>query len=374
MSADLLQPNAPQPAADAASITELAPAKINLALHVIGQRPDGYHTLESLVIFTRFGDRVEVRPAAEDRFSVTGPFAADVPPDDGNLVVRARDLLRRHVESRCSTAPPSVLPDISPTRGEIGSSTVRAPFATMDSEKSNADQVISPLVGEMSGRTEGGVTKRAISAFPVSIHLQKNLPVASGVGGGSSDAAAVLRALGRLWAIDIGADRLAAIALGLGADVPMCLTAKPLVAGGIGEELIIVPHVPAHGLVLVNPGRAIATPQVFAALARRDNEGLPPLPRAHDFHGLRNWLELTRNDLESAACAIEPAIGQALAALNRAGAGFARMSGSGATCFGLFETGNVAKRAALELRARHPDWFVAATRIIASETEAHGND
>jgi 4-diphosphocytidyl-2-C-methyl-D-erythritol kinase len=184
----------------------------------------------------------------------------------------------------------------------------------------------------------------------------------------------VLRALGRLWAIDIGADRLAAIALGLGADVPMCLTAKPLVAGGIGEELIIVPHVPAHGLVLVNPGRAIATPQVFAALARRDNEGLPPLPKAHDFHGLRNWLELTRNDLESAACAIEPAIGRALAALNRAGAGFARMSGSGATCFGLFETGNVAKRAALELRARHPDWFVAATRSIASETEAHGND
>ena len=356
------------------SITELAPAKLNLALHITGRRPDGYHTLESLVVFTRFGDRVEVKPAAEDSFEVTGRYAADVPTHDGNLVVRARDLLRQFVEGRHSTSPPSVLPDISPTRGEIAPSAMTSPISNVVGEVRTTELPISPLVGEMSGRTEGGVKKRAISAFPVSIHLQKNLPVASGVGGGSSDAAAVLRALGRLWAIDIGADRLAAIALGLGADVPMCLTAKPLVAGGIGEELIIVPHVPAHGLVLVNPGRAIATPQVFAALARRDNEGLPPLPKAHDFHGLRNWLELTRNDLESAACAIEPAIGRALAALNRAGAGFARMSGSGATCFGLFETGNVAKRAALELRARHPDWFVAATRSIASETEAHGND
>jgi 4-diphosphocytidyl-2-C-methyl-D-erythritol kinase len=111
---------------------------------------------------------------------------------------------------------------------------------------------------------------------------------------------------------------------------------------------------------------------VFTALSRRDNDGLPPAPKTYDFHGLRNWLDLTRNDLEPAARAIEPAIGKALIALNRAGAGFARMSGSGATCFGLFESGNVAKRAAAELRGRHPDWFVAATRSIASEADTIG--
>ena len=102
----------------------------------------------------------------------------------------------------------------------------------------------------------------------------------------------------------------------------------------------------------------------------RDNEKLPPLPRHIEFHSLRNWLEITRNDLEPAALSIEPAIGAAKAALEKAGAGFARMSGSGATCFGLFETGNVAKRAAASIRSRHPDWFVAATRSIPSGAEA----
>lgn len=292
------------------TVTEFAPAKINLALHVTGRRADGYHLLESLVAFTRFGDRVTVEASTEDRFSVAGPFAADVPIDDGNLVLKARDALR----------------------DAIGGENVP----------------------------------------PVSIHLEKNLPVASGVGGGSSDAAATLRALARLWGVATSKQKFARIGLGLGADVPMCLTAKPLVARGIGDELSPVPDFPAHGLVLVNPGRAVSTAEVFAALGRRDNQPLPPLPKLFDFHGLRNWLETTRNDLEHAARAIEPAVGHALAALNRAGAGFARMSGSGATCFGLFETGNVAKRAALELRKRHPDWFVAATRSIASGADTNG--
>lgn len=294
----------------ASSITEFAPAKVNLALHVTGRRADGYHTLESLAVFTRFGDRITVEDSTEDRFSVSGRYAVEVPTDDGNLVLKARDALRaafgRH----------------------------RTPT--------------------------------------VAIHLEKNLPVASGVGGGSSDAAAVLRALARLWQIETSETELARIGLKLGADVPMCLMAKPLVARGIGDEISTVANVPAHGLVLVNPGRAVATAQVFAALVRRDNESLPALPKVLDFHGLRNWLETTRNDLEPAARAVEPAIGHVLAALNRTGAGFARMSGSGATCFGLFETGNVAKRAAVELRSRHPDWFVAATRSIASESDTHG--
>jgi 4-diphosphocytidyl-2-C-methyl-D-erythritol kinase len=256
-------------------------------------------------VFTRFGDRIEIELAESDGFAVSGRYAAAVPVDAGNLVVKARDALR---------------------------------------------QAVGP------GR-----------APPVSISLEKNLPVASGVGGGSSDAAAVLRGLVEIWALDREDADLARIGLSLGADVPMCFAARPLLAGGIGEELSIVPDFSALGLVLVNPGIAVSTAEVFASLSHRDNQPLPPLPRRLDFHGLRNWLEETRNDLEPTAVAMQPAIGRALSWLDKAGSGFSRMSGSGATCFGLFETGNVAKRAAAEIRNRQPDWFVAATRSIASE-------
>ncbi|TPJ42973.1 4-(cytidine 5'-diphospho)-2-C-methyl-D-erythritol kinase [Mesorhizobium sp. B2-6-5] len=287
--------------------TWAAPAKINLALHVTGRRPDGYHLIESLAVFTRFGDRIEIAPAEADDFAVSGRYAPDVPPDGGNLVLKARDALRQAAGLR--------------------------------------------------------------STPPVIIRLEKNLPVASGVGGGSSDAAAVLRGLADSWGLDIDSAELARIGLSLGADVPMCLAAKPLVARGIGEELSMVPDLSALGLVLVNPGTPVSTAEIFAALSRRDNEPLPPLPRSIEFHSLRNWLEITRNDLEPAALAMRPAIGRALSWLDKAGSGFSRMSGSGATCFGLFETGNVAKRAAAEIRSRQPDWFVAATRSIASEAE-----
>ncbi|MDG4893727.1 4-(cytidine 5'-diphospho)-2-C-methyl-D-erythritol kinase [Mesorhizobium sp. WSM4976] len=289
--------------------TWLAPAKINLALHVTGRRDDGYHLVDSLAVFTRFGDRLEIEPAEQDEFSVSGRYAAGLPLDDGNLVVKARDALRR----------------------------------------------------------EAGAQRTS----PVAIRLEKNLPVASGVGGGSSDAAAALNALTRLWRLEIDDISLARIGLSLGADLPMCLKSKPLVARGIGDEVSPLSAFPALGLVLVNPGTAVSTPDVFKALSRRDNAALPPLPRRLDFHAIRNWLETTRNDLEPAAHSIQPAIGEALRALKRADAAFARMSGSGATCFGLFETGNVAKRAAIEIRARHPDWFVAATRSMeVSDGEA----
>lgn len=292
--------------------TWAAHAKVNLALHVTGRRDDGYHQIESLAVFTRFGDRVETELADSDTFSVSGRYASAVPLDGGNLVLRARDALRK--EAGLQDTP------------------------------------------------------------PVAIRLEKNLPVAAGIGGGSSDAAAVLRGLIQIWNLHIDNAVLARIGIALGADVPMCLAAKPLIARGIGEELSMVPDFSSLGLVLVNPGNAVATADVFNALARRDNEGLPPLPRVLDFHGVRNWLEITRNDLEPAALAMQPAIGRALSQLNRAGAGFARMSGSGATCFGLFETGNVAKRAAAEIRGRQPDWFVAATRSLTSETDPHGQD
>ncbi|WP_246671390.1 4-(cytidine 5'-diphospho)-2-C-methyl-D-erythritol kinase [Mesorhizobium sp. 8] len=289
------------------AVTELAPAKLNLALHVTGRRADGFHLLESLVVFTRFGDRLHVEPAAEDGFAIDGPFADQLDAGAGNLVLRAREALRQ------------ALPE--PAR-----------------------QVLSPAA----------------------VRLEKNLPVASGIGGGSSDAAAALRSLNRLWGSKLDDRALAEIGAGLGADVPMCLAARPLVAKGIGEIVEPVADFPTLALVLVNPGAAVATPEVFARLTRRDGESLPPLPGTIDFHSLRNWLETTRNDLEPAAREIQPAIGQALAALNKAGSGFSRMSGSGATCFGLFETGNVAKRAALAIRAKHPGWFVAATRGMPS--------
>ena len=289
------------------AVTELAPAKLNLALHVTGRRADGYHLLESLVVFTRFGDRLHIGPAAADRFSIDGPFADGLDAARDNLVILAREALRQ------------ALPEQA---------------------------------------------RNALS--PVAIRLEKNLPVASGIGGGSSDAAAVLRCLNRLWRCGLDDRALAGIGAGLGADVPMCLAARPLVARGIGEIVGPMADFPALALVLVNPDVAVATPEVFARLSRRDSESLPSLPRTIDFHSLRNWLETTRNDLEPAAREIQPSIAQALAALDKAGSGFSRMSGSGATCFGLFETGNVAKRAALAIRAKHPGWFVAATRSLPS--------
>ena len=206
---------------DIGSRTWHAHAKINLALHVTGRRPDGYHLIESLAVFTRFGDRVEIALADSDDFAVSGRYAPAVPLDASNLVLKARDALRREAGSK------------------------RTP--------------------------------------PVAIRLEKNLPVASGVGGGSSDAAAVLRGLAETWGLDIDATELARIGLSLGADVPMCLAAKPLVARGIGDELTMVPDFSALGLVLVNPGTALSTAEVFAALSRRDNEPLPPLPRSIDF-------------------------------------------------------------------------------------------
>jgi 4-diphosphocytidyl-2-C-methyl-D-erythritol kinase len=288
---------------------EFAPAKVNLALHVTGRRADGYHLIESLAVFTRFGDRISIAPAERDEFSVSGPYAPAVPTDETNLILKARDALR----------------------------------------------AASP-----SGRTA-----------PVSIRLEKNLPIASGIGGGSSDAAVTLRGLAKFWDLDADDMALTRIGEALGADLPMCLAGTPLVARGAGELLSPVADFPTLGLVLVNPGAAVSTPAVFAALQKRDNDPLPPLPRRLDFHTIRNWLEATRNDLEEAACSIEPSIGAAKAALEKADAGFVRMSGSGATCFGLFETGNVAKRAAASIRSHHPGWFVAATRSMPSE-ETHG--
>ena len=281
---------------------ELAPAKINLALHVTGRRPDGYHELETLAVFTDYGDRLTVEPAKRDHFSMHGAYAGHLPGDDANLVVRAREALRQ----------------------------------------------------------AGG----AVHAPAVSIRLEKNLPIASGIGGGSSDAAAALRALARHWRL--ADDALAGtVAPTLGADVPMCLAARPLVARGVGERIAPVAGLPRLAVVLVNPGVEMSTPQVFSALARRDNPPLPALPAKRHFQALAGWLAFTRNDLEAAALSIAPVIAESLAALRANGAAFARMSGSGATCFGLYASQGAALSAAAAIRRGQPGWFV----IVTSTTE-----
>lgn len=287
-------------------IVEHAPAKVNLALHVTGQRSDGYHLLDTLVVFTTAGDLVRVRPADEDSFCVAGPFATALQDETGNLVLRARDLLRR-----------------------------------------------------ISGA--GGA---------VDIVLEKNLPIASGVGGGSSDAAATLRALRRLWHLPIGDSQLSGAALELGADLPMCLTATTLQARGVGEVLQKVDGLPPLPMVLVNPGVAVPTPSVFRALANRENPPLPAVPHTPHFSAVVSWLEHTRNDLEPAARSVAQEISQTLEALRVKGAAFVRMSGSGATCFGLFASPKAASEAAQAIAAEHPSWYVEATETI-QEVPAH---
>jgi len=330
------------------TIARLAPAKINLALHVTGRRADGYHLLDSLVVFTRFGDRVEIAEAAADGFAVHGSFASEVPADASNLVLRARDRLRAFVEA-------------APERPHHHASHGPPPPLRRGGPRTAAglDLDLPPFTGEgdrqrrWRGRTS-----------PVAIRLTKNLPIASGVGGGSSDAAAALNVLASLW--DIDPSTINTVAAELGADVPMCLAGHPLLARGIGHELTPLTSLPALPLVLVNPGVAISTPEVFRALMSRENPPLPPLPAERSFAALVEWLAATRNDLQTPAARIAPIIAEALAALRTSGAAFARMSGSGATCFGLFESMDQAEAAATAIRRTRPGWFVVSTASTAS--------
>lgn len=279
---------------------EHAPAKVNLALHVTGQRADGYHLLDTLVVFTRAGDRIRIRPADCDSFSLDGRFAPALEGGGDNLVTRARDIMRK-----------------------------------------------------LHGRQD-----------PVAITLEKNLPVASGIGGGSSDAAATVRALARLWQVRDDDQETATALLALGADMPMCLATETLRAQGVGEQLTPVADFPPLAMVLANPGVAVATHAIFRALAERSNPPLQMLPVASDFSALLGWLEATRNDLERAAQTIAPQIGDTLGALRASGAAFSRMSGSGATCFGLFASQAAAEEAARSIAQAHPAWYVEATTTL----------
>lgn len=284
-----------------------APAKINLALHVTGRRADGYHLIESLVVFSELGDRVSVQLADVDAFHLEGPEAAGLSDEseNSNLVVRARDALREAALQSGTELP------------------------------------------------------------AVDIRLDKRLPVASGIGGGSADAAATLKALCLVWNYDPGAETLSRIALDLGADVPMCLDGKPLIARGIGEALTPVELGFALDMVIVNPRVTVSTPTVFSALESRDNPPLPDPWGLEDKGRFLEWLKETRNDLQPAAQSLVPEIAECLSALDVAGARFARMSGSGASCIGVFDSTESAQAAATRLQNDRPGWFIAATRTVS---------
>ena len=259
------------------TVEAFAPAKINLTLHVTGQRADGYHLLDSLVVFADVGDRLWLTPGDVMQLDVTGPFADGVPVDGRNLVWKAAEA----------------------------------------------------------------------AGWRGAIRLEKNLPHGAGIGGGSADAAAVLRAVER-----------PDLAAGLGADVPVCLRSCPQRMQGIGESLTELRDVPALSLVLVNPGVALETASVFAALEQKDHAPMAEMPD-RDFP---HWLRDQRNDLEAPAIRIAPEIGEVLASLSDAR--LARMTGSGSTCFGVYDSAAEAEAAAERLSHAHPEWWVRATRTL----------
>lgn len=274
------------------SLTEAAPAKINLFLHVTGRRPDGYHLLDSLVAFAEVGDVLSAGPAETLSLQVEGPFAAALASEADNLVLRA----------------------------------ARA------------------LAGE------GGIHAGA------RIVLHKKLPVSSGIGGGSADAAATLRLLCRLWRLSPEPGMLQKLALSLGADVPVCLLGRSVRMGGIGERLNPLHPLPGCGIVLVNPGVAVPTADVFRTRQGAWSTAALLPPAWPDSTAMANDLGKLRNDLEPPAIALQPVIGDVLSALAATpGCMLARMSGSGATCFGLFVNAAAAEHAARHVQ--RPGWW-----------------
>ncbi|SIN74409.1 4-(cytidine 5'-diphospho)-2-C-methyl-D-erythritol kinase [Vannielia litorea] len=280
-------------------VEAFAPAKINLALHVTGRRSDGYHMLDSLVCFAAVGDHLSLRDAPGMSLGASGPFGAIVPAGPGNLVLRAAELM------------------------------------------------------------EAEAARQGIAVGGVSIQLEKHLPMSAGLGGGSADAAATLRGLSELWGVPVPGPH--ALAMALGADVPVCL--DPETAWrmqGIGEELTRLERLPALNLLLVNPGVPVATAAVFGRLERADNAPMPEIPAAPTRRELVDWLTWQRNDLEAPACSLAPEIGEVLDELRGLeGTMLARMSGSGATCFAIFEDNEARDRAAGLLRDERPEWWVA---------------
>ncbi len=283
--------------------SRIAKAKINLNLHVIGQGEDGYHQLQSLVVFAEIGDEITCRPATTDSFTINGPFANSLDANANNLVTHALSLFRENWPKAAS--------------------------------------------------------------HPLSITLTKNLPIASGIGGGSADAAATLKLLQVLSNQTISDADLLPLAKELGADVPVCRSQHATLMEGRGEILTPISSVPKLYAVLANPLKSISTPKVFAALKTKQNPKLPPIPKTlANPRDLTTYLKTTRNDLEPPAKKRAPEIEQLTQFLSQQpDCLMSRMSGSGATVFGLFETIGAADKAAEELAKKWPNYWCAATSL-----------
>jgi 4-diphosphocytidyl-2-C-methyl-D-erythritol kinase len=278
-------------------LEEQAPAKVNLDLRVTGRRADGYHELDSIVAFAAGGDRLTFAPARQLTLELNGPFAAALAGQPDNLVLRAARRLAAH-----------------------------------------------------AGRMP-----------QVRIALDKRIPVAAGLGGGSADAAATLRGLSRLWRLGLTDADLLPLALELGADVPVCLGSRPARMRGIGERIGPL-ELPALDLVLANPNRAVPTAHVFAGLGAIAPACMPDQPIPSGRADLLAWLRARGNDLEAPARRLAPVIGEVIGALAaQPGCRLARMSGSGATCFGAFDDAPAAARAARAMRQAQPGWWVIGT-------------
>ena len=304
-----------------ATVSVFAPAKINLFLHVGERREDGYHALESFVAFADVGDRLTFARADEISLEITGRFGGMLSSSSDNLVLKAARAL-----------------------------------------------LASPPLGERSRgaspRADEGVLVRP-EKFGAAITLEKNLPVASGLGGGSADAAAVLRGLNALWDLRLADDALLGIAAELGSDVPACLLSRSCWMEGRGERVLPLTPLPQFPLILINPGIMVPTGPVFANLNARTGLGAkPPLGPLKTVWDLVGYLQGAVNDLEAPASRLVPVIEDVLSALDREpGCVLAQMSGSGATCFGLFDQQQFAIGAAERIAQDHPEWWVKLTRI-----------
>ena len=265
-------------------INELARAKINLCLHVTGQRADGYHLLDSIVVFADIGDQISIKSSDDFSLTINGPFAHGLSTGPDNLVLQAARLFSENCKGAAIT-------------------------------------------------------------------LTKNLPVASGIGGGSADAAATLRAMSRMtgapWPADAG--------LSLGADVPVCLQSKSCRMQGIGEQITRIKNFPNFAAVLICPKAGLTTSSIFSAIENKNNASVSLWLENQDIY---TFLHEQRNDLQRPSIATVKEIGKCLDAIKDQDADLVRMSGSGATCFGLFSRNVAAQNAAQSLLNNHPDWWV----------------
>ncbi len=307
------------------TIEVFAPAKINLFLHVGERRDDGYHALESLIAFAEASDHLTFAPASDISLSITGRFGKGLSAGRDNLILKAAQAL-----------------------------------------------IASPPLGERPCAAQPRAGEGAVSPPRkpgAAITLEKNLPVASGIGGGSADAAAALRGLNKLWNLGHSEDALAHIAATLGSDVPACVYSRPCWMEGRGERVILVPPMAQFPLILINPGVMVPTGPVFGSLNARTGLGAkPPAGAMTTVWDLVGYLSGAVNDLEAPASHVAPVIEEVLAALDREpGCVLAQMSGSGATCFGLFDQQQFAIGAAERIAQDHPDWWVRLTRIAAPD-------